>query len=77
MLTLPTIIGLIWLAASLIGLFAIPFLVLIYLIRKKYSYTVIIFTEILILILIFAFIYLVFGGLWFFIGILAPTLTMG
>jgi len=77
MLTLPTTVGLIWLILSFICLFAIPFVVLVYMIKRKYLWFKVILIQALIWILIFAFVHVVFGSFWFFIGIIGPTLTMG
>ena len=77
MLTLPTIIGLVWLIVSFICLFLIPFLILLYMIKRKYDWLRIILIQILAWISIFFFIHLIYGGFWFFIGIIGPTLSMG
>jgi len=77
MLTLPTIIGLVWLILSFICMIAVPFVILFYMIKKKYSWPKIILIQGLSWILIFVFVHLVFGGFWFFIGIIGPALTMG
>lgn len=77
MLTLPTIIGLIWLASSFICLLIIPFIVLIWMIRKKCRWFKIILLQLILWYTILAFIYFVFGGPWFVIGIIGPTLSIG
>ena len=77
MLTLPTTVGLIWLILSFVCLFTIPFIILFYTIKRRYKLFKIILIQTLCWISVFAFIYFVFGGIWFFIGIIGPTLTMG
>ncbi|OYT41563.1 MAG: hypothetical protein B6U78_02840 [Candidatus Aenigmarchaeota archaeon ex4484_224] len=76
MLTLPTIIGIIWVIISFICLLALPFVILIYMIKRKEKWYKIIFIQIFVWILIFTFIYFVFGSFWFFFGIIGPGLTM-
>lgn len=77
MLTLSTVLGLIWIASSFACLFAVPFVVLFYTVKKGYSRIKIVIIQLLCWVLILAYIHIVFGGFWFLIGIMGPTLTMG
>ncbi|RLI98970.1 MAG: hypothetical protein DRP00_00570 [Candidatus Aenigmatarchaeota archaeon] len=77
MLTLPTLIGLVWVLLSFICLLALPFAILAYMIRRKHNWIEIILVQVLSWILLFTFVHLIFGGFWFFSGIIGPALSMG
>ena len=77
MLTLPSLMGLLWVVASFVCLIITPFAILAYMVKNRYNLFEIIIVQILSWLLIFAFVHLIFGGFWFFIGIIGPAATMG
>jgi hypothetical protein len=82
MLTIPTIIGIIWVMISFVCLFLAPFVVLISRVirmkregfnKKKLFELVLI--QILIWVVVLFFIHLIFGGFWTFFGMFGGTFS--